>query len=208
MKMMTNLLAVSKYISLAIGCLAISSCSVFSPVKLKPDRTYIIDSEPAAVVKKRKRNVTLLVMKPDTVSAYDTKEMAYTRKPFEVNFYTQSHWVERPEEMLQPLIVDTLQRTHYFHAIVSPPFSGRYNYILNTQILKLEQDFTQTPAILKFYIRTQLTKASSNRILNISVYKIEQPIQACSAYSGVIAANIATVRFLRALSMQTIRTLN
>ena len=97
----------------------------------------------------RTQPISLMVLQPETNPAYNTTQMAYTKKPFEVSYFAENRWIETPGQMLQPIIVQTMQRTHHFRAVITPPFIGSYDYILNTQILEFQQDYTHCIAFFK-----------------------------------------------------------
>lgn len=59
--------------------------------------------------------------------------------------------------MLQPLLARTLQSTHYFSAVLMPPYPSRYSCALRTKIVELTQDFTTDPPQLEFTLRPELS---------------------------------------------------
>jgi cholesterol transport system auxiliary component len=99
--------------------------------------------------------------------------------------------------MLQPLLVRTLQNTHYFRAVLTPPYSGRYTYSLRTEILELMQDFTSEPATLQLSLRVRLSNDTANRIIATKEISLREPMQQKTPYAGVMAANDATAKALQ-----------
>lgn len=174
-------------------------CSLFSPVKNDQTR-YLLTQSPSFTMSKFTHPISILVMRPETVAVYDTTDMAYTIKPYQIAYFSQNVWAEKPSQMLHPLIVEALQNTYYFQAVITPPFVGQSDYILNTQILMLQQDFIQHPAILKLVVRAQLGKTSTNRIVATRQFIIYEPMLRRGPYAGVIAANRATAKLLTQLS--------
>ncbi|TAK79476.1 MAG: ABC transporter [Gammaproteobacteria bacterium] len=171
----------------AMGML--SGC--LSPVKTAPESAYFINSMPVYVPTKRTRPVTLLVMPPETVAAFNTTQMAYSVTPHQIAYYAKNRWADTPAQMLLPLMVQTLQNTHYFHAVVTPPFMSRYDYVLNTQILALEQDFTYQPAVVRITLRVQISRVASNQVIATKQLTVVEPILQAPPYGGVVAANRA-----------------
>jgi cholesterol transport system auxiliary component len=162
-----------------------------SPVQTDPDSTYMLDTLPNHISKSKTRNITLLVQQPDTRPIYNTTKMAYTIKPYQVSYFGRNQWAETPSQMLLPLMVQTLQNTNHFRAVVTPPFTGRYHYLLTTQILQLQQNFLKCPNVVEVTIRVQLSKASSNQVIGTKEITVRVPIKQRSPYCGVIAANKA-----------------
>jgi cholesterol transport system auxiliary component len=148
----------------------------------------------------RTHKLTLLVVPPEVDAAYRSSEMAYSLQPYQIAYYSKNRWAETPAQMLHPLIIQTLQNTHYFHAVVSPSYIGRYDYLLKTQLMELQQDFTQHPAVYRIVLRAQMSSAATARVLAVKQFNVEVPVANNTPYSGVKAANRATVKLLRQLA--------
>lgn len=178
-------------------CILLTGC--LSAVKVKPTNTYFLNTLPD-VTARRTHSGTIMVAMPETREAFDTTQMAYSSSRFEIAYYGLNNWAETPGEMLQPLIVQTLQNTHYFHAVVIPPFGGLYDYLLRTQILDLRQDYTQSQPMFRIAIRAQLISARTGRVIATKLITVSQPIYQCTPYSGVRAGNAATAQALKELA--------
>jgi len=188
---------------LVISPLWLTGC--FSPVKIPPQNTYVINQVPAVAYKERTRPVTLLVLPTETNPVYDTTNMAYTTKPYQVAYFANNVWAETPGKMMTPLIVQALQNTHHFHAVVTAPFAGRYHYVLTTQIQQLEQDFSFQPSVLRFRLYAQLIRSSDNRLIAAKQFSVVEMIPTNNPYGGVIAANEAAGDILQQLSIFCLR---
>lgn len=174
----------------------LSGCSMLGPVSQEQQSTYVINAIPKPVVAKHQRGGTLLVTMPDTAPAYNTTQMAYSNKPFQVGYFSQNQWAETPGQMLFPLVVQALENRHYYGAVIGVPFGGRTDYTLNTNIIALQQNYSCTPAILQLVVSAQLTKTSTNDVVAIKQFVIRVPLRERNPYAGVIAANEASVRLL------------
>src|SRR3990167_9175906 len=150
---------------LLLSMMILSSCSLLAPVKLESETSYLLNTVPYPIKARQSQSITLFVSPPETVPAYNTTKMAYTVIPYQIAYFTKNRWAETPSQMLQPLIVQTLQNTGYFHAVVTPPFIGGYDYALNTQILVLQQNFTYKPARVQLTVRAQLSKIATNQVI-------------------------------------------
>lgn len=189
-----------KYVLIFIAILLLSSCSILSPIKSAPRTTYLISKTPDYIPKRYPQAGTLLVLPPETNPAYNSMQMAYTTKPYQISYYALNQWAETPSQMLKALIIQTLQKTHYFHAITTPPYTGRYNYILRTQIIELVQDYKSTPSVARLTISVQLIQASNNRIIGTKQLSAAVPMYQASPYNGVLATNRATAIVLKQLA--------
>jgi cholesterol transport system auxiliary component len=170
----------------------LSACSFFSPVKTHPVNHYLLSKTAEYIPIKRQRPIALLVSLPDISPVYNTTQMAYTIRPYEISYFAWNQWAEVPQEMFQPLLVKTLERTHHFKAIVTPPYAGGYDYVLDTEILELLQDYTHRIPLLVMTVRAQIINVSRNRVIGTRSFTVVQPILRCSPYAGVFAANDAS----------------
>ena len=177
----------------------LSSCSFLSPVKLEQVNTYLINTVPH-VQPKTTRGITLLVQQPDTRPVYNTKQIAYSLKPHQIAYYAQNQWAETPAQMLQPLLVQTLENTRHFRTIITPPYIGRYNYSLNTQIIEIQQDYTTTVPVMRLVVNVQIIRATTSQVVASKQFAIHIPIQQRSPYAGVMAANRATAILLNRIA--------
>jgi cholesterol transport system auxiliary component len=180
------------------SAILLSSCSVFPPAKSNTNNYQL--AQTPSVSNRSMRPITLLVLKPETNSIYNTNQIAYTLRPYEVAYFSKNHWADTPPNMLQQLIIQTLQNTHYYRAIVSPPFAGRYDYLLTSQLIELKQDFMHNPSIVRVVLRAQLTRASTGRIVAAKQFSDSQIAPENTPYGGVIAANRAVANVLAQLT--------
>lgn len=193
-----------------ICLLLLVGCSPFAPVKRTPVSSYVIDIVPPAkrYRKKTKHRVTLLVATPEAAAAYQSKQMAYSTQPYKLSYFSQNQWAELPTQMLAPLMVQTLQDTGVFKAVINPPYSGRYDYVLSSQLLMLEQDYIHHPGTLRFVFRAQLLKASNRKLVAAHEWVINEKIHEAKPYAGVIATNQAVGKMLVRMRSFVLRYIN
>jgi len=184
---------------LAILCgLILSGCSLLSPIEVKPPHKYMLSEIPVSVPQ-QSHSTTLFVSEPETRPIYNTTQMAYMTQPRQISFYRDNEWSETPSQLLRPLMVKTFQKSCFFHAVVTPPYTGPYDYVLSTNILEFLQDFTTCPAMLRLTLQAQLMKGTTNQVVATQEFSIHEPILQRSPNAGVIAANQATAAILREL---------
>ena len=193
-------------IALLIGIL--TSCSIFSPVKSEPQTKYVLDNVPRVHPKKPHRPITLLVAQPETNSAYHTNQIAYRTQPYQIAYYAKHQWVDRPGEMLRPLIVQALQDTHYFHAVITPPSTGHYDYIVNTQIEEVLQDYSHNMPVVRLTVRAEIIRATNYKVIATKQFQIIKPIIQCSPYAGVFVMNQATADMLQQLTQFCLKNIS
>jgi cholesterol transport system auxiliary component len=126
--------------------------------------------------------------------------MAYSIHPYQISYYAKSAWLGKPSDMLQPMIIQALQNTHRFHAVISPGTGASAQYSLNTNIEELLQDYSRGGAFLRLTVRAQIIRLSSNQVIATQQFVIVQPMLQASPYGGVMAANQATAAMLQQLT--------
>lgn len=181
-------------------------CSVFSPVKLGKETEYVINAQVYPSAKYPKRRITLLVTPVTADPIYNTTQMAYSTKPYELAYFAKNRWAETPPQMLQTLLVQTLRKTHYFYAVDSTPIS-HYNYILNTQLLELKQVFYANTSVIQLKLRVQLINSSTNQVIATKEFSTTQIAPQANPYGGVIAANRSVAALLNQVAKFCLRTL-
>jgi cholesterol transport system auxiliary component len=187
-----------RYSSITLAILMLTGCGLFSPIKNDQTR-YQLSSIPNVRVKHTHQS-TLLVFKPETIELYNTTKMIYKKCPYQVAYFAKNKWADNPTNMLQQLIVQTVQNTHYYRAVVTPPFTGRYEYSLNTQLIELQQDFTEHPSVVRVKLRAQLINGTTGRVIRAKQFSAIACAPQESPQGGVIAANRAMDQILRELS--------
>jgi cholesterol transport system auxiliary component len=186
--MMRTLAAAALVVAIAAGC------TLLPPEQTETNKE-VLSTLPEAVPQRDTRPATLLVLRPDTQSIYDTTQMAYMTRPYQVDYFMHYAWGATPSQMLLPLLVKTLENTHAFAAILTTPYAGHYSYALRTEILELTQDFTTHPPILRLALRMQLGDATG-RIIATKSISLREPLEQESPYAGVVAANNAAAKAL------------
>lgn len=152
-----------KLASAILLSLLLVSCSLLSPVPTPPVTTYVLDKMPAIKRYARHRGA-ILITPPETTAVYDTAQMAYRLRPFEVAYYAKNSWAQTPSQMLYPLMIQAVQKSNAFAAVITPNSQARFSYVLNTHILKVEQDYTNLERRAKLVINAQLVNAATSRV--------------------------------------------
>ena len=191
---------------IAVACLLMmSGCSFLSPVKTGPDSGYVINTMPCNVHKSHWRSAVLLVLSPETNPVYNTKRIAFTIKPYQISYYSTSRWIEAPADMLTPLLMQTMQQTNRYKTVVSPPFTGAYNYALRTQIKTLLVDYTCGTPVLRLALQEQIIGANSGRVIASRSFSTAVPLRQKSPYGAVVAANRATAKLLGEIAAWSVK---
>ncbi len=175
---------------------AVASCGLLKPADVATKKE-VLSAVPTDLPHGRARPATLLVFPPDAKPIYDTTQMAYMTRPFQVDYFAKNEWGEKPSRMMQELLVRTLESTRSFTAVVKPPHTEPYTYALKSEIVAFHQDFTTEPPVMRIAMRFELVSEKSDRVLATKELDVRQPMQEKTPYAGVVAANQASAKLLR-----------
>lgn len=122
--------------------------------------------------------------------------MAYVPRAQELDYYARNQWVSAPARMLEPLLVQALAQHGGFRAVVTASTGVPADLRLETQILRLQQEFTVRPSRVRFTLRAWLLDGRTRQILATRVFEAVAPAPGNDPYSGVQAANRAVRQVL------------
>jgi cholesterol transport system auxiliary component len=176
----------------SLSSLVLVACS---PVKVSVKNQYQLSAYSAKQMAQKPMPITLLVTVPDAAAGYQTEQMLYIKRPFELEPFAKNAWVNPPADMLYPLILQSLQRTNLFEAVTSNAYTLGVDYRLDTQLLSLDQNFLKKPSVLELSVKVVLTHVTDNKILASRIFNLKIPCPSDTPYGGVIAANRATEQF-------------
>lgn len=141
----------------------------------------------------------LIVQVPRAQPGYDTRRIAYSRGPLSIAYYANSEWADAPATMLTPLVVQALESSEAFSAVVAAPARARANLLLELDLIQLRQDFSTSPSRAQLALRATLVDVSGRRVLSTRLLQAESSAPSEDAEGGVIAANAALGEVLTSL---------
>lgn len=176
-----------QWILISTQCLLISCAitpSVTNQYTLASFSHKSLDSQPP--------RYSLLITPPEALAGYDSVQMLYVNKPFEISSFVHNAWIAPPADMLLPLLLQSLQRTGYFYVVATSPYSEKTDYRLDTQLLELQQNFLKKPSEITLKVKFVLTRTSDNGVIGSQLIDLQVPCPMDTPYGGVLAANKAT----------------
>ena len=167
--------------------LLLVGCSL--PLSAPPaDTTHTLALAPdTPVPRAMPAGVTLQVAAPSAAPGYATSAMAYRQSPHELLYYARHRWVDRPARLLGQALEDGLSLAGV--SVLAEGAGARPDYRLLSELLQLEQDFTQRPSRVRLALRLQLVDVRLARVLGNHTVRLEQPAVSDDAPGGVVAAN-------------------
>jgi cholesterol transport system auxiliary component len=127
--------------------------------------------------------------------------MVYVKQPFELSYYAVNQWVDAPAYMIAPALVRAMERTGAWKSVVQAPTTVRGHYRLETEQLSLEQQFFESPSLVRIALRAQLLDLRSHAVIGTKWFEVMEAAPSDDAYGGVVAASRASGRLLDDLAM-------
>ena len=142
----------------------------------------------------------MIVTTPSAHGGYDSNRIAYMEQAYGLRYYTRSRWADKPARMLAPLVADAMQATGQFQALYAAPGSLAADYRLDTELIRLHQDFTRQPSVVRITLRAKLIDLQSHRVVATQQFDIYETAATDDAYGGVVATNKAVNRLFDELA--------
>ncbi len=182
-----------------------AGCGALLPKGAPPPSFYTLDSMPgggaaAGTSPGSMAAPTLIVDLPGAASGFDSQHIVYARGPHTHEYFSRSEWVDTPARMLAPLIVAAVENGGAFRAVLLAPSVAAGEMRLDTQIVRLEQNFDAAPSRVRFTLRAYVVEDATRRVL--ASREFDETVAAASedTYGGVVAANRAVHLVLEQLA--------
>lgn len=182
----------------------ITACGVSLPVK---NRYQLVEYGHVKHYSSPKP-ISILVTPTTAVDGYQTEQMLYVVKPFEINAFVHNSWAANPSSMIYPLIMQSLESSNYFYAVSSSPYTSSTDYRLDSELIALQQSFLQKPSQVDFVVKVALSKVKSNRIIASHIFNLKVDCPMENPYGGAIAANKASLEFTTNVVDMVIKAIN
>lgn len=184
----------------AVWAVLLAGCVGMPPPQAEAPAIYVLDARPAQKPVRALQDAVLAVSVPRARAGFDTAQMAFVRAPYELEYFAKSRWADTPSRMLAPLLVQTLEQAGGFRAVVQAPNAVPADLRLDTELVRLQQNFATRPPQVELALRAQLVDVRSRRVLATAEFEEVEAATREDAYGGVIAANRALQRLLARLA--------
>ena len=129
----------------ALVAILLAGCGL-QPPRVESPTLYLLDAQPAGAMPPPPRDLVLAVDPPRARPGFATPQMAYVRQPHKLDYYAKNRWVDTPSRMLAPLLAQALAQGGGFRAVVQTPSSVAADLRLDTELIRLQQDFATQPS--------------------------------------------------------------
>jgi len=186
----------ARVLAVALGVVSLGACSVLNKPASPPPTFYALDGTPSATAQQLPgtapgSQLTLLISPPRAASGFDSQRIVYVRQAHQLEYFAHSEWVDPPARMLGPLLVTAAQQNGAFAAVVLASGTAAGDLRLNTDILRLQQNFQTSPSRVQLHLRVYLTDERTRKVLAWKEFSAEADAASDTPQGGVAAANLA-----------------
>lgn len=181
----------------ALLAVSLAGCAGLQAPQADALNVHVLEARPAAAGAGTQpaRDRVLAVSAPRARAGFDTEQMAYVRRPHALEYFANNRWADAPSRMLAPLLAQALEQR--FRVVVRAPSAVHADLRLDTELVRLQHDFTSRPSRVALTLRAQLVDLRGRQVLAAAEFEEIEPAPSEDAYGGVIAANRALRRMLR-----------
>lgn len=172
----------------------VGACTLPDALRLRTAaQVYMLDvaRHQSTQVLRTERKPKILVSVPQAWPGFASVDIAYTREPYRIEYYAYSEWADVPAQMIGPLLAKALQDSGHFSAVVALGTGVPADLRLDTEIVKLQQEFGVSPSIGRVVLRVQLIDLASARVLGTRTIEASAPAPTDDPAGAVLAMNHA-----------------
>jgi len=158
---------------------------------------------PAAASRSAPPKLTLLVDPPRAASGHDSELMAYQRTPQRIDYYARHQWVDTPAHLLVPWLVQALQHSGAFAAVLKASSGVTVDWRLQTDNLQLmhhvapestaASGLAAAPGYVTLALQAVLIDTRTRRVLATRHFESRQPAPSADAAGSAAAAQAAAL---------------
>ncbi len=187
-----------------LAVLAVGACGTLNTAAAPPSAFYTLEgargTASSAVLAALPAAPTLIVNAPNAAAGFDSSRIIYVREIHKLEYFAHSEWVDPPARMLAPLLVAALQSSGAFRAVALTPSAATGELRLDTEIIRLQQEFIGKPSSVRFTLRAYLVEDKTRQVLAWREFDAVVASASEDPYGGVVAANRAVQTVLARLS--------
>ena len=133
----------------------------------------------------------LLIARSQTRAELNTPRMAYRQQDYTLRYYARSRWADVPSQLLMPGMLESIESSGRFGAVLRAGSPATPQLRLDTEILEFSQDFRAEPGRFQIRLRAQLVDLATRRIIATRTFDSEHPTSVQTPYAVAQAANAA-----------------
>lgn len=200
----TFVLRLGRFAALLSALLA-GGCSGLLTSGTAPPSVYSLDA--AANVRPSTQGLinsgaapTLIVSPTTAAPGFDSQHIIYVRVAHQLEHFAHSEWVNTPARMLAPRIIAAIETAGGFRGVASATSGIAGDMRLNTEVLRLQQEFGSGPSRVRFTLRASLLDNATRQVISWREFDETVAAESENPYGGVVAANRAVQIVMEQLS--------
>lgn len=171
-------------------------CVTVGPPEAQPIHTFVLSPAPIPNRSTAPCGDVLVVSTPTAHAGYDSARMMYSERESELHYFVFNRWADRPTTMLEPILVQAVESTGRFHAVVGIANGILPELRLDTRIVSLHQEFITDNSQVRVALRVQLVDLMDRRVLATALFEEVEFARTDDPYGGVTALNRALTRMM------------
>lgn len=175
---------------LAVSML-LAACSVLPRAESVAIDRYTLEAMPQAVQTAHTDGPVLLVTRPLVRADLDSPRMAYREQDYQLRYFARSRWTDTPAQLLLPGLVEALEASGRFGAVIRMGSAARPGLRLDTEVLEFSQDFRTEPSEFQIRLRLQMVDLESMSVVASRIFTVRQAAPERSPQGVAQAANAA-----------------
>jgi len=196
MKIANSLRAVACAPRVLALAMLIGGCTALQPAPVESPNLHLLEASVVARTAPEKRDLVVEVGTPRAWPGFDTPRMAYVQRSHELDYFANNRWADTPARMLGPLLARALEQTGSFRAVVQPPTVVPVDLRIQSELIRLQQNFAVKPSRVELSLRIQLVDVRGKRVLGTRTFEETETAPTDDPHGGVTAANAALERVL------------
>lgn len=186
-----------KWLKLLLLCLMLTGCTLPQD-HAPPQQTYLLEVSnfPSVLATSKARRKVLLVNVSKGAPGFDSRNIAYTSAPPQLNYYRDSAWSDTPANMLLPILVQAFERTGAFKAVVAPPSPGLADMRVDVDVIRLQQELMKRPSQVRIVARLKVVDMRNRHVLDTRLFEAVAPAPSDDAAGAARAAQVALEQLL------------
>lgn len=182
--------------------LILAGCGGLLPAPAPPPLRFTLGPAPdvpATLAPRPALARTLQVSAPRPAPGYDGEQMLYLQASQTLAPFAFHAWVAPPAQLLAPLMVQALQNSGLFAAVLPASSSGSASWRLESELIALHQDFSARPSQVQLTLQVRLLDGATRRVIAAREITRRVPAATDDPVAGAAAARVATQQLLAEL---------
>ncbi len=143
---------------------------------------------------------SIYVEAPTVNKSFNTNAILYTQKPYLFEQYAKNRWINMPSNMIHNYLVQSLENSNIFKAVLQKSSSIEFDYTLKSNITNLYHSFEGKDSFAILKVKFDLV--SKKELVKTYSYDKKILCKTNSPYSFIIAVNKAFEEMSKNLSLQ------